>query len=105
MAKKKSNFRKGFRRNKRIKHPTYVIDEKGNVYRYIGITHSDKTDNIKNVPLKKNPNSQDSRKAYLRPFVEEDEPKNFGRSYKKWSFSSEDKETVRSIINKNKKNP
>lgn len=103
MAKKKNNFRKGFRKNKRIKHPTYIFDERGNMYQYIGITHSEKVGDIQNIPLKKNPNPNDNRKAYIRPFVEEDKPKNFSRSMKDWKFSSEDKKTVQKVIDKNKK--
>ena len=103
MGKKKSNFRQGFRKNKRIKHPTYVVGEVGNIYKYIGITHSESFNGVKNIPLKRNPNPSDARKSYIRPCVEEDIPKNFGRRLKGWSFSDEDKKTVKRVIEKSKK--
>lgn len=103
---KKNGFRRGFRKNKRINHPTYVIDKDGNIYQYIGITHSSKTNDIDNIPLKKNPNPNDKRSAYIRPFIENDNYKNFGRGYNDWKFSEKDKKTVQKVIDKsNKKKP
>ncbi len=105
MSKKKSNFRKGFRKNKRVQHPAYLIDDCGKVYRYIGITHSSNTNGLKNEPLHKNPNPQDNRPAYVRPLVEEDLPNNFGRRYSNWQFSEKDKKKIAKIIEKSKKKP
>ena len=105
MAKKKGNFRKGFRKNKRIKHPAYVVDENGNLYQYIGVTHSKMTGSENNIPLLKNPNPDDSRQAYIRPRVEEDDSKNFGRRYSNWKFSKKDKRKVEKIIENSKKKP
>lgn len=103
MGKKKSGFRKGFRKNKRIQHPTYLVDQDGRLYRYIGITHSPRTGDRDNIPLYQNPNPKDTRKAYLRPEVEKDEPKNFGRRLEGWKFGARDEETVRRIVNRKKK--
>lgn len=101
--KKKSNFRKGFRKNKRIGHPAYLIDEDGNMYKYIGITHAQKTNGMDNIPLSKNPDPKDSSKAFVRPLIEKDKPKNFGRRLNGWTFSAEDKKAVKKIIDKDKK--
>ena len=103
MVKKKSNFKKGFRKNKRIKHPTYVVGESDKDYEYLGLTHSETYDGVKNVRLDKNPNPEDSKEAYIRPILEKDHPKNFGRSLKGWKFSKSDKKKVDEIIDKNKK--
>ena len=100
--KNKSRFKRGFRKNKRIDHPAYLLGRNGDKYDYIGITHSDKTNGKNNIPLKKNPNPNDKRKSYVRPTVESDDPKNFGRSYKDWAFGSEDKKTVQKIYDKSK---
>lgn len=105
MTKKKDNFRKGFRKNKRIKHPAYVVDKDGNLYKYVGVTHSRVTGAEENIPLISNPNPNDSRQAYIRPYVEKDEPKNFGRRYDNWNFSKSDKTTVNKVIEKSKKKP
>jgi hypothetical protein len=105
LARKNKGFRRGFRKNKRMKHPTYVIDKQGNVYKYIGITHSPKTNDVENIPLAKNPNPKDNRSAYVRPYVENDDFRNFGRGYNDWKFSEADRKTVRKIIEKNKEKP
>ena len=101
MAKKK--FVKVFRKNKKSNHPAYVIDQDGNMYAYIGVTHSEVTKGKKNVPLEKNPNPKDARKAYVRPVVESEQKKHFGRVYNEWFLSKNDKQTVNNVINKNKK--
>ena len=98
MGKKKSNFRKGFRKNKRIRHPTYVVGEIDEKYEYLGITHSESYEGIRNVPLERNPDPEDGERAYLRPIVEKDHPKNFGRSLKGWNFSKSDKKKVDEIV-------
>lgn len=103
MAKKKKNFRKGFRKNKRVRHPAYVFDEKSGKLLYIGITHAPKVKEEENIPLKKNPNPQDDKQAFARPKVEEDEPKNFGRAMKDWKLSEEDKKTINTIIENSQK--
>lgn len=105
LAKKNKGFRRGFRKNKRIKHPTYVIDKHGNIYKYIGITHSPKTNNEDNIPLSKNPNPKDNRAAYMRPYVEDDDFRNFGRGYNDWQFSEADRKTVQKIIKEGKQKP
>ena len=63
----KSKKRKEFRfhsiefirngKTKKIKHPTYIFLEKGNVYVYICITHSEKVKNTILIKLRRNPNS------------------------------------------------
>ena len=100
---KKRKFQRGFRKNKRVNHPSYVIDQDGNMYEYIGVTHSAVTKGENNVSLEKNPNPKDVRRAYVRPIVERDEKKSFGREYNDWFFSKADKKKVDKIIDKNKK--
>lgn len=103
MGKKKKNFRKGFRKNKRTRHPAFVFDEKNGKFVYIGITHSPKVGEVENIPLKNNPNPNDEKQAFVRPEAEEDKPKNFGRSMKDWKLSEEDKKTINKIIENFKK--
>ncbi len=100
MSKK---FRRSFRKNKRINHPTYVVDKQDDVYEYIGITHSKITNGKNNIPLRNNPNPNDSRQAYVRPILEKDIDKNFGKRYSSWNFSKSDTKKVNKLIDKNKK--
>ena len=101
--RKRSRFKRSFRKNKRINHPTYLLGRNGNKLDYVGITHSDTTDGEYNLPLDKNPNPRDKKRAFLRPKIETDEPKNFGRRYEDWKFSEKDKKTVQKLYDKSKK--
>ena len=48
----------------RIRHPSYVFLEKGNIYIYISITHSDNVENAIVIKLRNNPNPNDKRDSY-----------------------------------------
>ncbi len=106
MAKKKDKrFHPQFRHSKNAnrQHPTYIFAKNGDDYEFIGITHSKITNGIKNIPLEKNPNPRDSRSAYIRPCVEKDKKKNFGKREKDWRFADEDVGKVKSVIKRHKK--
>ena len=49
---------------KKIKHPSYIFEEQGNIYRYHSITHSSSIDGITLKKLRINPNPKDKRDAY-----------------------------------------
>ena len=77
MSKKRVQIKPCFRRHKINGHPCYIYDEFNNEYKYIGITHSPITQGLKNKKLKFNPDINDSRNSYLRPFSTHDDKKNF----------------------------
>ncbi len=99
--KKRTKFRRTFRKNKETQHPAYIIEKNGDSYDYIGLTHSPTTDNKSNIKLDKNPNPSDDRDSYILPEVKE--VKKLGRRYSKWAFSNSDKKKVEKVIKKNKK--
>ena len=106
MKKRKSKFRKGFRKldNKEVKgHPTYVYARIGKEYKFLGLTHSSITNNVKNIKLEKNPNPKDTRTAYVRPNAGKAIRSEFGSSLSSWKFSEQDKKRVDKIIDKNEK--
>ncbi len=106
MKKKNSKFRKGFRKldNKEVKgHPTYIYARIGKEYKFLGLTHSSVTDNVKNIKLEKNPNPKDSRIAYVRPNAGKANRSEFGPGLNNWKFSEQDKKRVNKLIEKNEK--
>ncbi|MBR2322973.1 MAG: hypothetical protein IKA54_05220 [Clostridia bacterium] len=106
MKKNSSNFRKGFRKldNKEVQgHPTYIYAKVGNEYKYLGLTHSNITNNVKNIKLEKNPNPKDSRTSYVRPNAGKANRSEFGKQLNGWHFSEQDKKKVNKIIEKNEK--
>lgn len=102
--KSKKQIKPHFRTNKINGHPSYIYAEKGDDYKYIGITHSKKTHGLKNIPLKYNPNSKDSRQSYMRPFSTHDKKGNFKKKrLKGYRIHKADKKKVRRIKRNYKK--
>ena len=79
----------------KIRHPSYVFLEKGNIYIYISITHSDSVKNAIVIKLKKNPNPQDKRESYRIMEIKEDTKDKFSKRLKKWVMDCEDDNDIR----------
>lgn len=84
-----------FRKNKDTRHPAYIYAKVGNEYKFIGLTHSPITNNVKNIKLEKNPNPVDKSTAYFRPKSERAKVNKFKNKEKGWSFSNTDKEKIK----------
>ena len=100
VKKQKEIKRDEFRRSKRTQHPTYIYAKVGNEFKYIGLTHSEVTEGIKNIKLDKNPNPNDKRNAFIKPKVEKAKTNNFKKKEKDWKLSKSDKEKINKIIKK-----
>ena len=106
MKRHSSKFRKGFRKldNKEVQgHPTYIYAKVGKEFKYLGLTHSNITDKVKNIKLEKNPNPKDNRTSYIRPKAGKANRSEFGVMLNNWHFSEQDKKKVIKIIEKNEK--
>ena len=79
----------------KIRHPSYVFLEKGSIYIYISITHSDSVKNAIVIKLKKNPNPQDKRESYRIMEIKEDTKDKFSKRLKKWVMDCEDDNDIR----------
>ena len=79
----------------KIRHPSYVFLEKGNIYIYISITHSDSVKNAIVIKLKKNPNPHDQRDSYRIVGIKEDTKDRFGKRLTEWVMDIEDDEDIR----------
>ena len=79
----------------KIRHPSYVFLEKGNIYIYISITHSDNVENSIVIKLRKNPNPKDKRESYRIAEIKEDTKDRFNRNLKKWVMDIEDDKDIR----------
>ncbi len=96
MAKKEIK-KNEFRKNRETSHPTYIYAKVGKEFKCIGLTHAKMTSGIKNIPLEKNPNPKDSRKAYARPTPVRKHISSFGKKLDGWFFSDVDKEKIKKI--------
>jgi len=96
-----------FRRNNSKKtrgHPTYIYKRVGNTYHYVGITHSPITRGTKNVKLNVNPNPNDSRDSYIRPFSSEDSISDFQKKRLiGWKLNPNDKPKIKQAMKRHKK--
>ena len=99
MGKRKNDFRKGFRKNKKTKHPAYTYSSRGGKYQYVSLTHSSIFDNKDTIALSHNPNPKDDKKAYILPDPYEDKKSNFSRRLN-WKIHADDKHKFDSVKNK-----
>ncbi len=90
---KKSEFRK----NKKTEHPAYIYAKVGNKFKFLGITHADMTDGVKNIKLDKNPNPEDKKTAYVKTKAEKDNTNNFKKKEVGWKLSKSDKEKINKL--------
>jgi len=99
---KRNHFRAN--NSKKVRgHPTYIYKKVGDKYYFIGITHSEITHRTKNIKLNVNPNPNDVRESYMRPFSSEESIDLFGNKKKGWKLSKLDRKTVRSIKKNHRK--
>lgn len=82
-------------------HPAYIYQRVGDKYKFIGITHSEITQHKRNIKLAINPNPNDERTSYARPFTKEEHIKKFGPKKKGWKLGKINKKIMKNIIKKN----
>lgn len=89
-----------FRRNnnkKGLGHPAYIYAQVGDEFKFIGITHAEITNNMKNIPLDVNPNPEDSLQSYALSQAEKSHKASFGKKLKGWRLSDSDKEKIKNV--------
>ena len=84
------------------RHPAYVFLEKGNIYIYVSLTHSESIDNVLLVKLRKNPNPKDNRDSYWVVEIREDTKDRFGRRINGLKMDENDDKDIRETYDKNK---
>ncbi|MBQ2740735.1 MAG: hypothetical protein IJF39_03840 [Clostridia bacterium] len=103
-AKKEFKPKNEFRYNTKSKHKEFIFGEVGEKYKAVGITHSPKTFEKKNMPLKVNPQKGKTEQAYVRNGIVSAPKKNYGkRILKNHQFSTEDYPNVKAKIRNYKK--
>lgn len=93
-ARKRGNQDKG-------SHPALAVGKNGKRIANLGISHNAKRGHHKNVPLSRNPNPKDKKKAYIRDDLQFDDEKHLKQllaGYRK--LTPKDQQKVLEIINK-----
>ena len=101
-VKRKNEFRKN-NSKKGKSHPTYFYGQNGKKHNFIGLTHAEITDGIKNIPLEINPEPGNNTVAHIRTECLEAHKSNFGIKLKEWFFTDNDKKKVEEVIKKSNK--
>ena len=83
-----------------MRHPVYIIIEKGNVYVYVSLTHSNEIEGKIVIKLKKNPNPDDYRDSYYVLEIHEDTKDKFGSRLQGWVIDPSDDEKIRELYKK-----
>lgn len=100
----KATVKNEFRYNNKTEHPNYIFEERGKKYRAVGLTHSDTTFGLKNMPLKQNPNSRDKDAAYIRNGIISESKSSFSKKpIKNFAFGKDDFPNVKAKIRNYKK--
>ncbi len=94
----KKEKRSEFRKHKRSGHPAYIYARVGDEFMFLGITHSEITADIRNIKLETNPDPEDIKSAYIKPYVEKDKTNRFGTIKRDWRFSNKDKKKAEKVI-------
>lgn len=98
---KKAVERNEFRKNKVSGHPVYIYKKVGRRYEFIGVTHAEITQGVRNIKLERSPNPKDTKEAYIRPKSESLKENKFSKQpYKGWKFTEKDKLKVDKVKNK-----
>lgn len=79
----------------KIWHPSYIFLEKGNIFIFVSITHSNNIDNLIVLELRDNPNPKDKQKSFWVVQFKEDTKDRFGRKRKKWKMNELDDTDIR----------
>ena len=87
-------------KNKKMRHPAYVFLEKGNIYIYVNLTHSNNIDGKVIIKLSKNPDPNDKRDSYFIEEIHEDTKDNFGRRLLGWEMDPIDDQIIRKLYKK-----
>ena len=89
---------------KKSRHPKLIVDEDESKYGFMGLTKDSHSGHHANIPLKKNPQKNYMKQAYLRKELRYDDKTNFEKDIlSDYTLSEEDKQTVLKYFEKYKK--
>lgn len=91
------------RNKKHTKHPQIIVKATKTKFSSLGLTHSRGQHKHRNKKLKKNPDPNDARKAYVSRHIIEDFKFNYTKAFKNYSLSNEDIDELISFLESKKK--
>ena len=86
-----------------ILHPAYIfLEENGEVFIYVTLTHSSDIDSLLTIKLRKNPNPNDDKYSYWVAEIRKDLKNSFTKMKNNWKIHELDEEAIRLFYEKNK---
>lgn len=92
----KPHFRK-FHDNVTQGHPQYVYGKNRKHFKSIGITHGDTTDNVKNIPMERNPEPGKSEPSFMLPRPNRIPKKTRNKKLPGWTLTKADRKKAKKI--------
>ena len=87
----------------KLRHPTYIFLEKGDLFIYVTITHSNDVNGYLVIELRKNPNPNQNTPSYYVADIREDTKDRFGRREDDWKIDLLDDDDIRKWFYSTKK--
>lgn len=85
-------------KNKRTKyHPSIEVESNERCWKNLELTQSP-TENNRYIELKKNPNPNSPKKAYVRKYIRNDPIRTRGQLMEKYKLSEEDMQTIERFV-------
>ena len=84
----------------RYRHPAYIFLEKGNIFVFVTITHSNHVSDHIAIKLRKNPNPSDSRDAFYVSEIREDTKDRFRKRLNNWKIDQLDDADIQNLYKK-----
>ena len=91
------------RGKKHAKHPQIIVKVSKTKFSSLGLTHSRGQHKHRNKRLKKNPNPNDIKKAYVSRHIIEDFKFNYTKAFKNYVLSNEDIDELIHFLESKKK--
>lgn len=92
----KPHFRK-FHDSETQGHPQYVYGKNRKNYKTIGITHGETTDNVKNIPMERNPEPGKTKQSFMLPRPNRIPKKTRNRKLPGWTLTKKDEKKAKKI--------
>lgn len=90
-------------KKKIIRHPAYIFMEKGNVYIFVTLTHSNKVGDYLVIKLRQNPDPTDSRDSYYVAEIQTDTKDAFSKNKANWKMNELDDQDIRKLFDSKRK--
>ena len=103
MTKKRFKSQFSIRKYNKARHPQIILEANKTKFHSTSLTHASKNRRKPNIPLKKNPDSSDKRKAYYQRRIIEDFKFRYSKAFNNYQLSNGDIDELIKFLESKKK--